>query len=180
MKALGYSVTWPTRCFLGCDQKVYAHTNGHGDFVLLDSLGWPWPVHACYHLGGGGDHDPKGIDRGWDEVREADANSFGKKAYAFIGTVTDLKKGALSGSEDFRILSENARKNIRKALGGRTSIVKLVDGSNGNEFIAFVDISKELIGFRDIVAADIKAVDLLNKRVFVVTRFQVLCPGSHA
>lgn len=180
MRALGHSLTWPTKCFLGCDQRVYAHTNGYGDFVLLDSLGWPWPIHACYGLGGGDDYNPKGIDRGWDEVTQADASSFGTKTHTCLGTVTDIKKGALSAADDFQALSADARKHIRKALNGRTSIVTLVDGSSGTEFIAFVDISKEPLRFRDIVAADIKVVDFLNKRVFLVTRFQVLCPGSHA
>jgi len=50
MKSLGYSSTWATTCFIngGCGAKVFAHTNGRGDFVLLDELGWPWPVHDCY------------------------------------------------------------------------------------------------------------------------------------
>jgi hypothetical protein len=48
MKVLGYPVTWPTSCFLGCTLPVWAHTNGFGDFVLLNELGWPWPVHDCY------------------------------------------------------------------------------------------------------------------------------------
>jgi hypothetical protein len=40
MDILGYSLTWKTRCFIGsgCGRTVFAHTNGNGDFVLLDSL----------------------------------------------------------------------------------------------------------------------------------------------
>ena len=50
MQSLGYPATWPTSCFIngGCGQVVFAHTNGFGDFVLLDKLGSPWPVHDCY------------------------------------------------------------------------------------------------------------------------------------
>ena len=50
MKSLGYSSSWPTTCLIngGCGAKVFAHTNGKGDFVLFDELGWPWPVHDCY------------------------------------------------------------------------------------------------------------------------------------
>jgi hypothetical protein len=53
MIVLGYPRTWLTYCFLpnGCESRVWGHTNGTGDFVLfvlLDSLGFPWPVHSCY------------------------------------------------------------------------------------------------------------------------------------
>lgn len=50
MKKLDYPLTWVTHCFLdnGCGAKVFAHTNGGGDFVLFDELGPPWPVHECY------------------------------------------------------------------------------------------------------------------------------------
>jgi hypothetical protein len=50
MRSLGYPTTWVTNCFIngGCGARVFAHTKGHGDFVLLDELGRPWPVHYCY------------------------------------------------------------------------------------------------------------------------------------
>jgi hypothetical protein len=50
MRSLGYPTTWVTNCFIngGCGARVFAHTKGQGDFVLLDELGWPWPVHDCY------------------------------------------------------------------------------------------------------------------------------------
>lgn len=25
------------------------HTNGNGDWVILDELGPPWPIHSCYY-----------------------------------------------------------------------------------------------------------------------------------
>lgn len=50
MQVLGYPATWPTTCFIvgGCGAAVFAHTNGYGDFVLFDGLGFPWQVHDCY------------------------------------------------------------------------------------------------------------------------------------
>jgi hypothetical protein len=27
---------------------VFFHTNGFGDCVVFDDLGWPWPVHPCW------------------------------------------------------------------------------------------------------------------------------------
>jgi hypothetical protein len=45
------TVPWPlsyrTQCFW-CPEEVFYHTNGHGDCVLLDDLGPPWPVHWCW------------------------------------------------------------------------------------------------------------------------------------
>jgi hypothetical protein len=50
VEILGYPLTYPTICFIGsgCGARVYAHTNGNGDFVLLDELRPPWTVHSCY------------------------------------------------------------------------------------------------------------------------------------
>jgi hypothetical protein len=31
-----------------CGETVFYHTNGNGDSVLFDSLGWPWEVHSCW------------------------------------------------------------------------------------------------------------------------------------
>src|SRR5450631_3805924 len=39
--------TYPTAC-KDCGDRVFFHTNGFGDGVIFDSLGPPWPVHACY------------------------------------------------------------------------------------------------------------------------------------
>jgi len=48
MRLLGYKFTRLTTCFLGCSAKVFEHTEGNGDYVLLDALGPPWKVHPCY------------------------------------------------------------------------------------------------------------------------------------
>lgn len=39
--------TYLTRC-PWCRNHVYYHTNGNGDTVYFDSLGWPWQVHPCW------------------------------------------------------------------------------------------------------------------------------------
>lgn len=36
-----------TRCWW-CGELVFYHTNGYGDSVLFDELGYPWQVHACW------------------------------------------------------------------------------------------------------------------------------------
>ena len=50
MDVIGHPLTYRTTCFINgrCGDAVYAHTNGNGDFVLFNSLGWPWPVHQCF------------------------------------------------------------------------------------------------------------------------------------
>jgi len=48
MEALGYPLTYPTRC-RDCGDVIFFHTNGDGDVVLFDPpLGPPWPRHGCY------------------------------------------------------------------------------------------------------------------------------------
>jgi hypothetical protein len=42
-----HSVTYRTKCWW-CQEQVFFHTNGFGDCVLFDRLGWPWEVHACW------------------------------------------------------------------------------------------------------------------------------------
>ena len=39
--------TYLTRC-PWCRQHVHYHTNGHGDCVYFNSLGYPWQIHACW------------------------------------------------------------------------------------------------------------------------------------
>jgi hypothetical protein len=39
--------TYPTKCWW-CGELVFYHTNGYGDCVLFDSLGYPWEIHSCW------------------------------------------------------------------------------------------------------------------------------------
>lgn len=43
----GSPFTYPTTCWW-CGAPVYFHTNGFGDAVLFDELGWPWKKHPCW------------------------------------------------------------------------------------------------------------------------------------
>lgn len=43
---LGDPLTYPTICPV-CGAEVFFHTNGNGDVVFFDDLGWPWPKHPC-------------------------------------------------------------------------------------------------------------------------------------
>ncbi|MCY1704288.1 hypothetical protein [Deinococcus sp. SL84] len=39
--------TYLTSCWW-CGDEVWYHTNGYGDHVLFDELGWPWQIHSCW------------------------------------------------------------------------------------------------------------------------------------
>ena len=182
MDALGYSLTWKTKCFIGpgCGTTVFAHTNGYGDFVLFDKLGWPWPVHDCYfnnfghhvHRSRAAPYDGA-IGRSWDSITPISADANGpRKRYSFVGTVTNIEEGFLGKSEEFRRLSNAANAEVKGVLGGRHSLITIVTG-DGAEFTAFIDIDKSPAHFRDIIACDLKAVELFNKSVFVVTQVNV-------
>jgi hypothetical protein len=42
----GEPLTHPTLCAI-CGEEIFFHTNGNGDVVFFDELGWPWPKHRC-------------------------------------------------------------------------------------------------------------------------------------
>jgi ribosomal protein S10 len=44
---LGHPLTAQIDCWW-CDETVYLHTDGSGNFVLFDALGWPWSAHGCW------------------------------------------------------------------------------------------------------------------------------------
>lgn len=46
-KFLDKSETYLTRC-PWCRQHVHYHTNGNGDCVYFDSIGYPWQIHSCW------------------------------------------------------------------------------------------------------------------------------------
>lgn len=185
MKSLGHPCTWKTSCFIngGCNKTVYGHTNGHGDFVLFDALEEPWPIHPCYadrhsaHVGWSQQIDISDVpDEDWTEVERITPDPDGPiRHYELVGTVTNTEKGFVSKEEKFRTQPPDARKEIKKILSGRTSLVTIVDG-DGREFMAFADLKKNPVCFRDIVVCRLKAVDLFNKPVFVVTK---ICRFKH-
>ncbi len=47
LESLGHQLTRRTPCWW-CGAPVFFHTNGFGDCVLFDELGWPWAVHPCW------------------------------------------------------------------------------------------------------------------------------------
>ena len=197
MKALGHPLTWVTQCFINpkCSAVVWGHTNGYGDFVLFDNLGWPWPVHDCYlrrdQFGGGtqGSSGPSGpvhtpwnkaighdgpIDGDWETVRHVTAaDSVGaQKHFTVLGTVTNVSKGFVAKSPEFQGVFGLGREEFQRKLGRSTSVITIVSG-NGEELEAFIDLKAHPVMFRDIVAADLKVVQLFSSYVFVLKRLMV-------
>ncbi len=195
MEALGYSLTWPTKCFIngGCGQQgLFAHTNGYGDFVLFDALGWPWPVHECYFRRFELPRDSDILDvrgsrivdvsshpnRHWDMVRSVEADAERHRAgINIIGTVTDIEPNFVGNSKQFRDLSNKQKAEIKKVLGTRRSFIRVVTG-DGYEYGVFADLQKLPARFRDTVATKLKPVRLMNQDVFVATQHRVFRFGK--
>lgn len=70
------SETRKTKCWW-CGAEVYYHTNGYGDCVLFDELGWPWLVHEC-----------------WEEHRREQSESF----YARVEITVHVRLAVLIGA----------------------------------------------------------------------------------
>ena len=90
---------------------------------------------------------------------------------------TNVEKGFVSKSKEFRDLASKGSEEVKRVLAGRTSLISVVAG-DGAEFMAFLDLKKDPIRFQDIVVCDLKAVSLLNKSIFVVTQIQKFGSGD--
>ncbi|MGE3274175.1 MAG: hypothetical protein AB7O67_03620 [Vicinamibacterales bacterium] len=187
MEKIGYPATWVTHCFLdgGCRQQgLFGHTNGFGDFVLFDALGWPWPIHDCYARrfelaetsGSVRFRSTAGVavagkyDRPVDSIFEVTADLQAHRAgLDIIGTVTNVESGFIGKSSQFRALGNVQRDQIAKALAGRTSHIVVASG-DGKEFGVFADLRAAKLRFKDTVAVRVKPIRLLNQVVFVATK----------
>jgi hypothetical protein len=149
---------------------VFAHTNGNGDFVLLDSLGPPWPIHECYYCRTPADGGPRPGRPSWDEVRAVDAGSLTSGAAVnIVGTVTDYAEKALGKFPGFRDLPRQC--NSRFVPRWRTLRVccRIVTGE-GLEYMTFADLREVVVAERDIVGVRLKVKQVLNQNVFLVTQ----------
>ncbi len=186
MDILGRRRTWRTLCFIngGCGKEVFAHTNGYGDFVLFDRLGWPWEIHDCYldrfclHVGS----TPNRY-----EIR---ASALGEYREAYNKTplvmrqkstrdicrvnasdhVGELQKLVFGYVQDYienraehqlRTLGTIGQQHLRTTLGNNRSQITIVT-SDFESYTAFADLRNVVVRKKDMVAARMKAVRVLG------------------
>lgn len=184
VKELGYALTWKTHCFItgGCGEHgLFGHTNGDGDFVLFDSLGWPWPVHDCYarrfeldpnasflHVRGSRNESaPGSFARRWQTITTVAADlDRHRNPFSVIGTITNVDKGFLGRTPGFRNLANTQKKSVEQTFETCRDYVVIAAG-DGYEYGCFVDLTRSPVRFRDTVAVKMKAVRLLNQAVFI-------------
>lgn len=185
MQTLGFPRTWQTLCFIngGCGEKVFAHTNGFGDFVLFDNLGWPWPIHECYldrfcqpassinsyeirtdalaEYRKTDENLPQGIPRTViKNIRSMVAlDHIGRPAKLIFGYVQDYVENRVERLvRDFGTLGEGY---LRATLGNNQSQITIVT-SDFESFTAYADLRNVVVKKKDIVAARLRAVRVLG------------------
>lgn len=181
MLRLGHPLTWVTICFIsgGCRERVYAHTNGDGDFVLFDRLGWPWPIHECYLFRTAGDGTPLGTDDDWETVRPIQPNVERHRRVDIVGTLTNYDPIRLGGVKDFKNLPARAQERVRHQLGTAKSLITVVTG-RGEEYIAFADMSSIVVSVGDTVGVRLKAIEILGTAVFLVSLIKRIIIGAQS
>lgn len=195
MKILGHPLTWRTSCFIGvgntgCGAPTFAHTNGGGDFVLFDSLGDPWPIHACYldreRLAGKRWRiefeleipKPKKAWKSDSDIQRVEAVSDLSGPLHVIGYVQEyhLKKR----DEWIKKVGEIGSRLIWKVLNNYPDQLTIVAGDPDaglQSFTAFGDLRKLRIKKKDMIRASLRAVTVLpatsRQTVFVADGISV-------
>ncbi len=186
MKKLGYKLTWPTTCFLGCSADVWAHTEGDGDFVLFDSLGSPWPVHPCYEAREQRrdyDVDISQLERllarldGPGSSNEPTYATFSRPTHVTVVDPSEwrgggpfVKRGVVEFYREKRLehFTRNAGfselSQIKRIFGTRVSELGIVD-QKGNLFVIFADLRDTVISAGAMVDAEISACRVPVKRL---------------
>lgn len=96
------SETYSTKCWW-CGAMVFYHTNGYGDSVLFDSLGWPWEIHSCWEKYWKEEKDRRRVINYYSNEQ----NRAQQKRRIIMGAVRKLK-GVTFGSLSFDGATEEA------------------------------------------------------------------------
>lgn len=189
VKQLGYAATWRTKCFLrdDCNEEVWAHTNGYGDFVLFDDLGWPWPVHYCYiyRFDTRPNDTPRPVtlvdEASWQQLRNNLSTEYLRKSAEIKPPPMRKIQISRAKPEDWLLrgtfqifgyvqdylenrvskLLHNAgefvRHDVRKKLGEKNSQITLVT-TDSQSFTAIADLRKVIISRASLAAATLRVV----------------------
>ena len=186
MEILGRRRTWLTLCFVngGCGKEVFAHTNGYGDFVLFDRLGWPWQIHECYlnrfclqlsstpsryeiRASALAEYQ-EAYEKAPLIVRQKTTRDICRiSASDHIGEPPKLVLGYIQAYIEDRAEHQLSRlgtigqQYLRATLGNNRSQITIVT-SDFESYTAYADLRKVVIRRKDMVAARIKAVRLLG------------------
>src|SRR5258708_7105312 len=189
MKKLGFKVTWPTTCFLGCSADVWAHTEGDGDFVLFDALGWPWRIHSCYELRvqrrDSYDLDISELEQLLATLDQIDGSepthvTFNRPTHVTVvepsewrGRGPFLRRGLVEFYRERRLdhftkhAATDELAQIHSIFGNRVSELGIVDRS-GNLFAIFADLRDTVISPGAMVEVEISSCRVPIKRLGTV------------
>jgi hypothetical protein len=186
METVGHRRTWRTLCFIngGCGEEVFAHTNGYGDFVLFDRLGWPWAIHGCYlerfclQTGPTPDHleirasavpeyreayekVPLVVRQGStrDICRVNAEDHVGEAERAIFGYVQDFIENR--AEHQLRALGTVGQEHLRATLGNNRSQITIVT-SDFESYTAYADLRNVVVRKKDMVAARMRPIRVLG------------------
>jgi hypothetical protein len=196
MQPLGDSRTYPRKCS-DCGKRVFAHTNGSGDFVLLDTLGQPWPIHPCYlarqDRGSDAHTNPasllkQALEFSMETPRRSSEDRNIRPPRAIVRVTPDAAYGVTTviGYVQDVIERRAARKMdnahgtkqqwLRKLIGDKASEITIID-SGLRSFTMFADLRQVPLARRSVVAATIRPVRLPDGLAFLCDALEVL-PGT--
>lgn len=178
---------------------MFAHTNGFGDFVLFDRLGWPWEIHECYknrfmlsstitqsglltvrrtseYLSTTVSGAPPQKAVSLNNIRRIDAEALsGKGETAIAGYVQDyVEKRAERIAKGFGSLGQQL---FMRVLGSARSQLTVVT-TELESYTFFADLSNVIVQKRDTILARVRSLPLIGipgrKAVLLATDILVI------
>jgi len=160
-------LTYRTKCD-GCKKPVLAHSNGNGDFVLLELPDSPgeWEVHGCYAAG----QKPKAQPR--EAKRPVEAEEVGHVArngaeLEIVGRVVGIRAFALS--QTLRRLQPHLRDRVFTRVTRECSEMQIVVKKQ-TQFTVFADLRQVVAGQGDLVRVVAERVQVEGVGKFFVAR----------
>jgi hypothetical protein len=167
----------------GCGEEVFAHTNGFGNFVLFDRLGWPWLIHDCYldrfclqinpsaksfmiradsvaEYRRADERIPIIARKVTRDICRIDAKDHLKESEKIVfGYVQDYVEN--HAERLFRGVGTLGRQHLQTTLRNNRSQLTIVT-SEFESYTAYADLRNVVVSKKDIVSARLKAVKVLG------------------